>query len=267
MGELARVYGRVVVARLRSQLAYPTSFGLSVAGQALGQAIELIVIGVLFTQVRALGGFTAGEVLLIFGLASCGFGLADLCVGQVEKLSAYIRTGEFDVLLLRPLGTLPQLLSADVAFKPIGRLGLGMAVYVIALARLDLPWTPVRAAAAGLAPLVGGVIMSAQFVAANAVAFWVVDARELANTVTYGSGFTISYPITVYGPWLRRFMCYVVPGAFVAYFPALALLDRPDPLGLPTWLRYASPLVAALAVAAAAVVWRRGVRHYQGTGS
>jgi ABC-2 type transport system permease protein len=62
-------------------------------------------------------------------------------------------------------------------------------------------------------------------------------------------------------------MCYAVPGAFVAYFPALALLDRPDPLGLPVALRYCAPLVAVVAVLAAGALWRQGVRHYQGTGS
>jgi ABC-2 type transport system permease protein len=62
-------------------------------------------------------------------------------------------------------------------------------------------------------------------------------------------------------------MCYAVPGAFVAYFPVLALLDRPDPLGLPHALRYASPLVAVAAVGVAALVWRTAVRRYQGAGS
>jgi ABC-2 type transport system permease protein len=85
--------------------------------------------------------------------------------------------------------------------------------------------------------------------------------------VTYGSDFATSYPITVYGPWLRRIMCFLVPGAFVAYFPALALTGRPDPLGLPDALRYCSPLVAAAMVGIAALIWRTGVRRYQGTGS
>jgi ABC-2 type transport system permease protein len=73
--------------------------------------------------------------------------------------------------------------------------------------------------------------------------------RPRAGQFTYGSNFSTSYPITIYGPWLRRALCFAVPAAFVAYFPALALLGRPDP------------------VAVAGLVWRSGVRHYQGTGS
>ncbi|MGI9002654.1 MAG: ABC transporter permease, partial [Pseudonocardia sp.] len=250
-----------------SQLAYPGSFVLDVVAQLAGQATELVAILVVFTQVDSLGGFRAGEVVLIYGLSATAFGLADLTVGQIEELPAYIRTGEFDVMLLRPLGTLPQLLCADVALKRLGRVTVGLAVLGWSLATLNLAWTPARALLVATAPIVGAVILAAIWIAANAVSFWLVDGREVANSVTYGSNFATAYPITIYGPWLRRVMCFLVPGAFVAYFPALALLGRPDPLGLPEALRWSSPLVAVAAVAGAALVWRTGVRHYQGTGS
>jgi ABC-2 type transport system permease protein len=55
--------------------------------------------------------------------------------------------------------------------------------------------------------------------------------------------------------------------AVVAYFPALAVLDKPDPLGLPHLLRYAAPPVALATAAVAALIWRGAVRHYQGVGS
>jgi ABC-2 type transport system permease protein len=264
---VAEVYPRIVASRLRSQLAYPGSFALDVLAQMLGQAIELAVILVVFTQVGTLGGFTSVEVLLMYGLAATAFGVADLTAGQVEELPVFIRSGELDVLLLRPLSTLAQLLTADLALKRVGRVVTGLAVLGYAVAAADLEWSPLRVLLLVAAPAVGAVILGAIWVAANAVSFWLVDSREVANAFTYGSNFSMSYPITLYGPWLRRVMCFAVPSAFVAYFPALALLGRPDPLGLPHALRYASPVVAVAAVGVAALVWRAGVRHYQGTGS
>lgn len=256
-----------MLSRFRSQLAYPGSFALDVLAQLLAQAIELVAILVIFTQVQSLGGFSAVEVLLIYSLAATAFGLADLCVGQIEQLPEYIRTGELDVMLLRPLGTLPQLLSADIALKRLGRVAAGLAVLGWSLGSLGLPWSPGLVLMAVSAPLVGALLLASMWVAANSVSFWLVDGREVANSVTYGSNFATSYPITVYQPWLRRLMCFAVPSAFVACFPALALLNRADPLGLPTAFRYCSPLVAVLAVAIAALIWRAGVRRYQGTGS
>jgi len=262
---VGKVYARIIASRVRSQLAYPTSFALDVLSQLLGQSMELLAILVIFTQVTSLGGFTAGEVVLIYGLAATAFGLADLAVGQVEALPDYIRTGEFDVILLRPLGALPQLLSADVQLRRVGRVAVGLAA--LAWALRDVEWTPLRVAVAVVAPLSGAVLLSAIWIAANCVSFWLVDGGEVAKPVTYGSDFATSYPITVYGPWLRRVMCFLVPSAFVAYFPALALTGRPDPLGFPDFTRYCSPLVAAAMVGVAALVWRTGVRRYQGTGS
>ncbi|MHA6617456.1 ABC transporter permease [Pseudonocardia sp. DLS-67] len=265
--DVRRIYLRIIGSRIRSQLTYRTSFVLDVIAQFLGQSTELVAILVLFTQVTALGGFSAQEVLLIYGLAGTAFGLADLAVGQIEELPNFIRTGEFDVMLLRPLGTLPQLLSADIALKRLGRVASGLLVLGWSLATLDLPWTPARVLLAVITPITGAVILSAIWVAANSVSFWIVDGREMANSFTYGSNFSTAYPINIYGSWLRRALCYAVPGAFVAYFPALGLLGRADPLGLPAALQWSSPVVAAVAVAVAGLIWRSGVRHYQGAGS
>ena len=60
---------------------------------------------------------------------------------------------------------------------------------------------------------------------------------------------------------------FVGSGGFVAYYPALAILGKPDPLGLPAVLPYSAPVVAILTTGAAALAWRAGLRHYVGTGS
>ncbi|WP_214407160.1 ABC transporter permease [Pseudonocardia lacus] len=262
-----RVYRRIVASRVRSQLAYPVSFALDCVAQAIGQALELVVILVVFGRVQSLGGFERDEVLLMYGLAGIAFGLADLAVGQLDDLPRWIRTGEFDVLLVRPLGALAQLVTSDLQLRRLGRVAVGLVVLLVVVTGAGVEPTPANLALLVLTPLVGTVLISAIWVATCAVSFWVVDGKEVANAFTYGSSLTTSYPITVFGPWLRRLFCFAVPSAFVAYFPALALLDRPDPLGLPHALRYSSPLVAVVAVAAAALVWRTAVRRYQGAGS
>jgi ABC-2 type transport system permease protein len=261
------VYARILGSRVRSQLAYPGSFVLDLLGQALAQASELVVILAVFAQVDSLGGFGRDEVLLVYALSGISFGLADLAVGQLDDLPRWIRTGELDVLLARPLGVLPQLVTSDLQLRRLGRVAVGAGVLAVVLAEGQVAPTPLNVLLVVTTPLVGAAITGAIWVATCAVSFWVVEGRELANAFTYGSTLTAAYPITVFGPWLRRLLCYAVPSAFVAYFPALALLDRPDPLGLPHALRYAAPLVAVAAVLAAALVWRTAVRHYQGAGS
>jgi ABC-2 type transport system permease protein len=71
--------------------------------------------------------------------------------------------------------------------------------------------------------------------------------------VTYGFNEFTSYPFTIFSDWVRRLLDFVVPGAFVAYYPVLGLLGKPDPLGLPAALQWCTPLVALVAVATAAL--------------
>jgi len=66
---------------------------------------------------------------------------------------------------------------------------------------------------------------------------------------------------------LRRALAFVVPLAFVTYFPGLYLLDKPDPLGYPRWFQLVGPLVTAAYLVAAGAIWRFAVRHYRSTGS
>jgi ABC-2 type transport system permease protein len=76
-----------------------------------------------------------------------------------------------------------------------------------------------------------------------------------------------SYPLDIFGVWLRRFLAFVIPLGFVAYVPAVYVLGKHDALNLPAALRAAEPLVAAAIATVAGFAWRFSVRHYRSTGS
>jgi len=267
VGEHLAVYRHLVMASVRSQLAYPTSFALQCAGQALVQLEDLVVILVLFSRIGAMGGFTRQEVLLIFSLAGVSFGLADLLIGSLDKVGELVRAGTLDALLLRPVPAMTQICASEFALRRLGKLASSLAILGYVLATSHIWWTPLRVAVLLITPLTGLVLFGAIWVAATATTFWLLEGQELPNAVTYGSGLFTSYPVSVFSGWLLRLMAFAVPGAFVAYYPALAILGKPDPLGLPAVLPYSAPVVAVLASGLAALAWRAGLRHYVGTGS
>ena len=65
----------------------------------------------------------------------------------------------------------------------------------------------------------------------------------------------------------KTLLMIAVPLACVAYYPVLAVLGKPDPLGAPAWLGTVSPLAGFAFLALAFGAWRIGVRHYTSTGS
>lgn len=266
MAELGRIYLRLIGARIRSQLEYRVSLLLQMIAMGILTLLDFVMILVLFENVPELDGWRVEEIALLYGIATVAFALTDLAIGHLDLFPRMIRDGTFDQILVRPLPSLLQVISSDFALRRVGKALQGLAVLVVALVLLDVDWTLGRALAIPLAVASGAVIYAGVWIALATIAFWIVDAIEIVNAFTYGGSFLSAYPVTVFGRWLRNLVLFVVPIAFVAYFPALYVLDRPDELGLPDALRFASPAVAVLTAVAAKLVWENAVRHYRSAG-
>ncbi len=266
MGEL-RAYAALLGGQFRSAASYRASFVIELLSNIGATAIDLVTIFVLYRGATEVGGFTLRETLMMTGITAAGFVLADFAVGNVERLKLYVRAGTLDAVLVRPLRALPQLLLMDLPVRKTLRLLLGAGALVLAVGLNDIDWTPARVLLLVVAPLAAAVFFGSIFVISASLAFWWVESGEVGNAFTYGGRDFASYPVSVFGGWFRAVFAYGLGFAFVAYQPALALLGRADPLGLPVWAGYLSPLVALVAAVLAALVWRTGVRHYRSTGS
>ena len=260
-------YRHLLGAQVRSQSQYRASFAADVVGSLMFGVIDVASVLVVFRVTPTLGGFGFAEVFLMAALAGCAFAMADLAVGNVERLRQYVRSGLLDALLVRPLSALAQLAVMDVATRRVGRVAFGVTMVAVAAAHAPVSLTPARLALLLVTPIAGAMIFGAVFVATATVAFWWVESGEIANGLTYGGLSFTQYPITIYGTLFRRLFAYAIGFAFVAYYPTLTLLDRADPLGAPPFLGYTSPAVAIATVTAAGLTWRAGVRHYRSTGS
>jgi ABC-2 type transport system permease protein len=262
-----RPYLRLAAAQMRSQAQYRTSFLVEIAGSVTYGVIDTGAVLILFNVTRTLGGFGFRATFLMASLAGCAFALADLTVGNIERIRFYVRTGLFDAILVRPLGALPQLLAIDFSPRRVGRLVFTVGLVAVATRVATVHWTPARVALLVITPIAGAVLFGAVFVVTATVAFWWIDSGEFASALTYGGRDFTGYPMTVYQGLFRRVLGYGVGFAFVGYYPALALLGRRDPLGLPALAGWAGPVVALVACAVAGTFWRFGVRHYRSTGS
>jgi len=260
------VYRTLLRAALAGQASYRASFSLELLGAGLVLAIEFAEVLAVFTQVPRVSGFSFAEVVLMFGLSSLAFSVADLLVGSINGVSRHVRTGTFEVLMLRPLSPLGQLAVGEVQLRRLGRLVVAAAALALALSQVDVHWTPARVGVLLLAPVSGAVLFGAFLVASGALSFWLVDGSEVGSALTYGSSYLSQWPVGVLGPLLGRVFTFVVPAAFIAYLPAVAILGRQEPLGLPSWLPWLTPLATAWAVVVSGLLWRAGVRHYTGAG-
>jgi ABC-2 type transport system permease protein len=266
VGEL-RAYAALLGGQWRSLLSYRASFVVEMVTNIGGTALDVLTVLVMFRATKVIGGFTLPQAILMVSLSSSAFVLADFTVGNIDQLKTYVRAGTMDAVLVRPLSAMAQLLLMDLPVRKALRLVLAFVTLAVGLHVNHISWTLPRVLLLVGAPLFGAVFFGAIFVLSASLAFWWVDSGQLGSAFTYGGRDFTAYPVSVYGGWFRAVFAYGLGFGFVAYQPALALLGRADPLGLPAWAGYVSPLVALVAASLAAVVWRAGIRHYRSTGS
>jgi ABC-2 type transport system permease protein len=250
---------------VRSSLAYPLSFWTLILGSALITALDFVGLGLMFHSIPALGGFSLREIALLYGASGIGIGVADLLIGSVEQVGLHVRTGTLDAMLTRPVPLLVQVCADRFAVRRLGR--ITQAVVVFGYGAWSVDWTPARVAVAAVMVVSACAIFFALFVAFSCIQFWTVDSTEFANAFTYGGNTMTQYPMTIFPREVLKGLTFVVPLAFVNWYPCLYLLGRSDPFGMPSWFSGLSPVVALLALAVSGLVWRSGVRHYTSTGS
>jgi ABC-2 type transport system permease protein len=250
---------------IRAALAYPTSFWMMSVGGALTSGLDFVGLWLMFHTIDALGGFTLTEIGLLYGATGVGIGVADLLIGSVERIGAHVRTGSLDAMMVRPVPLLVQVCADQ--FQPRRFSRIVQALVVLGWAGWFVDWTPARVLVALMMLACSSVIFFCLFVSFSCIQFWTSDSTELANAFTYGGNTITQYPLTVFPRELVKSLTFVLPLAFVNWYPCLYLLGRPDPFGLPQWLQLASPVPAALLCVVTALVWRAGVRHYTSTGS
>ena len=261
------LYSRYIGISIRSQMQYRASFIMLTLGTFAVTFVEFVGILVLFERFNTLQGWRLPEVAFLYGLVNVAFTVSDSATRGFDHFGTMVKSGDFDRLLLRPRSTALQLAGQELTLRRVGRLAQALFVLLWAGAALDLDWTLARAVLA-LGTIAGGAALFAGLIVLQAtLAFWTTETLEIMNAVTYGGVEATQYPLVVYRPWFRLFFTYAVPLAAISYYPAIAIMGRPDPLGSSLLFQYLSPIIGVAFLALSLQVWKIGVRNYTSTGS
>jgi ABC-2 type transport system permease protein len=179
----------------------------------------------------------------------------------------YVREGRFDRFLVRPLDALFQAITTPQQIWPDELiLALIYFVVIVPYSGVHVDWLFVLYVP--LVALGGALIDCAANLAVSTASFWFVRIDTLRWTIMSLEQEFSRYPISIYQKSVQVVLTFVVPFAFMNYFPATFLLHkREDGLHLNPAVGLLTPLVGMLAVSASYAFWRVGLDRYQGTGS
>lgn len=247
----------------KGRLEYRADFVAGLISDVLFQSVSIIFLLVIFQQVPTLAGWQREEVFFIYGYFLWPYAVFGCLAGGIWNFSdQYIVRGELDRILLRPANALFQLLLEGIELEPLAGMVTGTAIMLWAggALGLELRWYDpllMLLLTAGSSLVYMGIYLSLA-----CVGFW-YDGRTgllplLWNVNNYGR-----YPVAIYNKVLRMLLSWVLPFAFVGFFPAAYFLRRD---AFVVWAAM-TPVVGVLFFGLAVLLWRAGVKRYHGTGS
>ncbi len=256
------LYWYFLLQRFKILMEYRANFLIGASSTIILQIAGLLTIWVVMGQIPNLNGWTLDEVLLVYGLITLAKSVNHMFADNLWTIGwNYVRSGQFDRFLVRPIDPLFHLLADRFCHDGIGNFIVGAALVAKSTASLGIAWTPFNALYLIIVVLSGSAIFIALNLITATSAFWIVESIPVTQVIFNTHEFA-QYPLSIYHRGIQILLTWVIPYGFASFYPASYLLGHD--VGALAWL---SPVVAMVLLVIAFRVWLFGLRHYSGTGS
>ncbi len=256
-----KLYFEMMKTHLKTLLEYKADFLIGITTQIARSIIGVVFIWVLFQNIKSINGWTFGEMLFLSGFSQLVFGLfnAFFILWNLEFL---VVRGEFDKLLIKPANALFLLITERLDIEHAGDVILALIIISISSQMIGLVWNLSNIAMLVFFSITGVVILFSLALITSSFSFWFGRSNTLTEVIYHLTGFT-KYPLEIYNTFVTFAVSFVIPFAFVNYYPAQLFVGK----GIAPSFAYLTPVVAIITFAVAYSIWKLGLKNYQSTGS
>lgn len=247
---------------VQQELAYRTDAIVNVLLNLMWLGWELLSLSIIFSNTDTLAGWGVGELVALLGVFRLiNTMMAALIWPNTEKFNTGVRDGSLDYTFLQPVNSLFLISFSRIIIWRVWDIFLALALIVIGINLSGGSATPLNLLSFILLVTSGATIIYSLWIVMIAFTFWFI---KFDNNVTILQALLIAgrYPVTVYPPWLRVIVTFVVPIAVATTVPLQAL--RGDLNG---WQILLFLGVGAASLLVATRVWQAGVKRYSGASS
>jgi ABC-2 type transport system permease protein len=259
---MLKMIGAFLKINLKIALAYRADTTVNILINLMWLGWELLGLSIIFSNTNNLAGWGPGELITLLGV----FRLVNMLMSAViwpatEKFNTSVRDGSLDYVLLMPANSLFLVTFARIVVWRIWELALAIVliVYGVHFSGEVITWQNLFYFI--VLAVTGALVMYSLWVVLVALTFWFV---KFDNNVTIIQALMDSgrYPVSIYPPWLRMMVTYLIPIAVATTVPVQGLRGELSGNQVALFL-----VIGLAAFLVATRVWRAGVRHYSGASS
>ena len=249
---------------LKSRAIYKTDFIVGILSNIMVGGMGLLFVSFLVDgdKINSLGGWSKEEVLFIYGYSLLSLSIFNTVAFNLYRFGdKYVNGGQFDRVLLRPIGSIQQVLFESFNLDSFGTLILGIYVLIKSASKLNIQFNLLDILWLVLSSISGASILISVFLCLATIAFYFDDKLGIGAPVYSLINFG-RYPINIFNNFIQFFLSFIIPFAFVAFYPATHFFEQK---GYQIYC-YSTPLVALICYKLTNIFWKTGSKRYSSTG-
>ena len=183
---------------------------------------EVIAIYLTLSRFTTVHGWDLPQLLFMYSFVFVTYSIMiSFCTG-LRDFSQMVNSGSFDRLLLLPRGALFQVMTTNVDWlAALGQGSVGVLLLIYSSHAAGIVWNAVDIIYYVIAIINGVLFQAGLFLFIASLNFYFVKTQSVQELVYYDIKKIATYPITIYPHIIKILLVYIVPFAFVNYYPAL----------------------------------------------
>ena len=256
------LYKKYLSLHLKSELEYKTSFIMSFITQSIILFFGYFTVISLFNKFNSLKEYTVYEIMIVHAIIQFGFAVNKVFSRGFDNLNKLISSGDLDRILTRPRNIYLQILGWDIEYARISRILESIIILIIGIIKINITWTPLKALTILLMLISSVIIFFCIYIIGASFCFVTIEGIEVRHVFTDGGKEMAQYPINIYQKYFKIFFTFIIPFAFVNYYPLLYLLDTKN-----NHLYSISPLLTFLFIIPSILIFNQCLKKYSSAGS
>jgi ABC-2 type transport system permease protein len=262
------LYLRFIKLRFQSIIEYRGAFVAGVIAQIFYYAVFFSLIWIMISHFKTMNGWKPMEVMFLYALNLLSYSISACFVFlPFVNLPQLIQSGEFDAVCIKPMNPFLFLVTSNFNVAYLAHFSLSLAVMIFCIIQLKIAINWLTFFLLIIFILGAGLIQASAMLITSIPAFWIIQNTGLQSVFFFELKAFIQYPLSLYNRIIQIFFTFIIPYAFINFYPAQYFLKKNDFLMFHPSFQFLTPFVGLLLFFLAYRFWLLGLKNYQSTGS
>lgn len=261
-----KIYFLYIKIFFKARAEYKIPFIFGVFSNFYRYFINFALFWVIVNKFSDIAGWNFAEMSVLFGLNLFTYSISGVLIWfTVYHLGITITEGRLDQYLTRPMSIIGQMICQRFGDTFIGQ--IIVTVFFLSMAFYELiDQITLKISVYLILSIIGGVfIQCGAMIIIGSISFWTSRSIEMGEIFYYNLRRMTNYPLTIYPKWIKVLLTYIFPWAFINYYPSIIILNKPSSR-TDSMLGWFSPLVGVFILMLSFIIFKQGLKRYDGSG-